>query len=87
MYSLRMITLLIDDAKQVVARANARLNLIPVAGKRAPIYGANGPYGRPVAAIALNAADGATVASITATDVYGFQFDSPRFFDREGNQI
>jgi hypothetical protein len=51
------------------------------AGQRPPIYGSNYPYGRPVVAVEFRSNE------IIATDVYGFHFVSPRFFDASGTEI
>jgi hypothetical protein len=76
-----------DYLSGLVTRIHALLARIPVAGKLPPIYGANYPYGRPVVSVALESANGARCGRIIATDVYGFQFESPRFFDSAGAQI
>jgi hypothetical protein len=77
----------INEAKALVARVTEHLRRQPIAGERPPVYGANYPYGRPVTCVTLNAAEGCAYGSIMATDVYGFQFDSPRFFDSGGKPI
>jgi hypothetical protein len=74
-------------AEALVNEVNRRLRAEWIDGRKAPIYGSNYPYGRPVVAVSLEAADGAIYGRVIATEVYGLQYESERFFDEFGQQI